>query len=117
MGIILMLYIGAGVLCGIVADAALIGASIWITAASMRHRSGVMPVFALAGMLGFILLSALVTGYRWPTARPGSDYDIVAHSLFFQSLCYTASIGLAALFGALTTRTRLCAKTGTMPIA
>lgn len=101
MGFILLFILGAGCALGLTVTATLGGIGIAITAKSARSREGAWNNFKVAFfvVLGIALIA--VTVYPSGTIRGGSDYDILATSLFLRSMGYCAAPGVAAFLASI----------------
>lgn len=103
MGVILAAGFAVGLLAGLVVSALLGAAAAVLVVRNAKVRAGAARTFWIAWPAGTVAL--LLIAHLWPyeEARPGSDYDVAARSLFLRGFGYAASIGGSAAVAALLT--------------
>lgn len=101
MGVILIIGLLAGIVCGLVVTAILGTGAVVVARKQSARRRHVWPALGAAAVVLTPLLMLAVYRYPWPAVRPGSDYNIAMQNLFLGGIGYGASPGMAALLACL----------------
>lgn len=99
MGVLLIVYAMAGVVCGALLSSAALGVATVLTHRMKESRENVWRRFWLGMALGTVLGAVCAASIGAPDTRPGSDYDLIARYWLVTAAAYAAAPGLGAVAG------------------
>jgi len=104
MGLILILYIMAGLALGLLLASVACGiGALLIILRNSKARANVWPLAVAGAAVGLLLAGTAIQFIPQQQVRPGSDYDKAAQNLFVNTLGYSLAPAAGAVAAAIAT--------------